>query len=362
MYLPKLDDLIDEQRDIYEAPPDVHLFVAGPPGSGKTSLAVWRAKQLVELGQSVILITKNRMLVALAQQLSEGVCDTATMNYHITRDYSQRIGGNTPEYSPFQYIWQQVIQTYTDRGISRNDVHMIIDEGQNLPLGFFQWAIQFGAHTLTVFADERQMTDSGGSTLHDIYNTGLPQPIRLTTNHRNSQEIARVAEYFHRSTFLPPAIVRRDPSYEKPMLESFSSWDGIAQRIAARYINRKEAIGVIVRLQDDVNHMAVLLRTILPSTERVDSYISGSNNDEKILTHAPGITVLTSKSVIGLEFETVFLQDLHRSLPCNMPEQFRLMYMLCARARNSLILINGPAPLNASQIATLPDITLLDRQ
>lgn len=75
----------------------------------------------------------------------------------------------------------------------------------------------------------------------------------------------------------------------------------------------------------------------------------------------PGITVLTSESVIGLEFESVFLQDLNRSLPCISEEQYRRMYMLCARARDSLMLIDGPGRLTAKQVADLPGPTILAR-
>ena len=67
MKLPKLDDLIDEQSVVYDHRPNEHLFVAGPPGSGKTSLAVLRARFLGDLGQTVALVTRNRMLASLAR-------------------------------------------------------------------------------------------------------------------------------------------------------------------------------------------------------------------------------------------------------------------------------------------------------
>ena len=38
----------EEQLDVYETPFDESLFVVGPPGSGKTVLAVHRAQMLVE--------------------------------------------------------------------------------------------------------------------------------------------------------------------------------------------------------------------------------------------------------------------------------------------------------------------------
>lgn len=362
MYLPRIDDLIDEQRIVYEAAPDKHLFVAGPPGSGKTSLAVWRARQLVDMGHEVVLITKSRMLVELARQLGESRFGVFTMHEFVSRDYSQRTGQSVPQFAPFEWDWPKLLLSCAECGLTLGRLHMIIDEGQNLPAGFFQWAVRYGAAVVTVFADENQTTDAGSASLRNIRDAGLPDPIRLTSNHRNTEEIARVAEYFHRTTVnMPPATVRRGRSGEKPLLENWRNWDDLAQRIATRYRNRKEAIGVIVWRKEDVDTLFAALQAILSPDNRVNFYTSKAGNEANIITHAPGITVLSGESAIGLEFDTVFLQDLDRSLPCINPQQFRRMYMLCARARNSLILVNGPTALNSAQIAALPDNSLLDR-
>ena len=106
-----------------------------------------------------------------------------------------------------------------------------------------------------------------------------------------------------------------------------------------------------------------LIRTAIAKPARVNCYTNeaapGAEFGIRLLE--PGVTVLTGESAIGLEFESVFLQDLTRSLPCKTEMQYRRMYMLCARARNSLILVNGPDPLSAEQIADLPPPKLLSR-
>jgi superfamily I DNA/RNA helicase len=58
MNLPSLDDLTPEQWSVYDQPPDASLIVVGPPGSGKTSLAVHRARFLVspELRRNVVTV------------------------------------------------------------------------------------------------------------------------------------------------------------------------------------------------------------------------------------------------------------------------------------------------------------------
>jgi superfamily I DNA/RNA helicase len=209
MKLPRLDDLIDEQSVVYDHRPDEHLFVVGPPGSGKTTLAVLRAKFLGDFGQTVALVTRNRMLASLAYQLGNNDLDARTMNSFVAGTFYNDHNRRVPQTAPFVYDWVGIGNTYNLlKGRKKLD-HLVIDEAQNLPTDFLKWAIQYSARTLTVFADEDQTTYPQRSSLRDICDAGMPNPIRLTANHRNTVEIAAVAEHFHRSQILPPSIVQR---------------------------------------------------------------------------------------------------------------------------------------------------------
>ena len=362
MKLPKLDDLVEEQLLVYEHDPNEHLFVAGPPGSGKTSLAVLRARYLYELGVQPVLVTRNKMLATLASQLYGVGLETQTMSKFVTTTYRDRITGPTPQTASYVYDWDAIIKSFTAANIKPELGHLVIDEGQNLPAGFFQWAVQFGAKTVTVFADEDQTTDVLRASLQNIVSAGMPQPIRLTANHRNTLEIAEVAEHFHRSSILPPGVVRRGRGGEVPKLLRCRSWAELAALVAARFQNRAQAIGVIVYRREEVTEVQRLLIAALPEGSRVDAYRGdASATVDSIRLLDKGITVLSSESAIGLEFDTVYLQDLDRSLPCGAVEDYRRMYMLCARARDSLILVDGPDALSAVQVAGLPDKDKLAR-
>lgn len=363
MRLPKLDDLVDEQMVVYEHDPDQQLFVAGPPGSGKTTLAVLRASFLRDLGKSVVLVTRNKMLAALARQLDNGELETRTMNKFVIDAYRNALGGWPPEIVPYQFDWARIIESFEANGVQPRVDHLIVDEGQNLPAGFFRWAVRFAARTLTVFADEDQTTDPQHSTLRDIFDSGMPAPIRLELNHRNSGEIARVAEHFHRSALLAPGIVKRGSrARQLPRLVQMASWEQLADAITIRFQNQASAIGVIVYRKEEVLNLRGILGQRLPVGTRVDAYVSnGEASPEDIRLLEAGVTILSSESVIGLEFDVVYLQDLHRSLPGRTESQARRLYMLCARARHDLILINGPIPLSPDQLSGLPDAALLAR-
>ena len=73
MRLPTYEEIArdEQQLEVYETPFEESLFAVGPPGSGKTVLAIHRAHMLASADLEVVLITYNRMLRRLIAQLTE---------------------------------------------------------------------------------------------------------------------------------------------------------------------------------------------------------------------------------------------------------------------------------------------------
>lgn len=305
------------------------------------------------------------MLAALAAQLGSGTVATRTMSRFFTKDFFTRFNFAAPQpFKPFHYDWPAVMAQYDAAKVEPTLDHLIIDEGQNLPAAFYAWAVRYGAKTVTVFADEDQTTDSQRASIQDIRNAPMPDPVRLRENHRNTEEIAWVAEHFHhRANTLPPGIIRRGRGGSVPRLEPISSWVDAVNMIANGYRNRGGSIGVIVHKVKDAQALQTQLQATLPLDTRVDVYthesLKGSEHQIKLMT--PGITVLTSQAVIGLEFDAVYLQDLFRSTQESPTDEQRRLYMLCARARDHLTIFNGLPPLTQHQLSRLPAPNLLNR-
>ncbi|WP_406283086.1 hypothetical protein [Streptomyces sp. NBC_00209] len=75
--------------------------------------------------------------------------------------------------------------------------HLVVDEGQDLSPGFYR-LVRIAAISVTVFADDCQRLTETNSTLNEITDalgrsTGR---VEIARNHRNSREIASLAEYF----------------------------------------------------------------------------------------------------------------------------------------------------------------------
>ena len=365
MRLPTWDELSndEEQLEVLEAPLDESLFVVGPPGSGKTSLAVWRGDALAELYGKIPVITYNRMLRRSLQLVADEYdidIRASTMQSCVWRDFRSRTGNKPPTIppDPFAYHWKVISERLA--GTEPDHGALVVDEGQDLPTGFFVFASRFVAMTMSVFADEEQAVSRSHSTLAQIQRAAdLPDPIILSENHRNTPEIAQLAEHFHRG-HLPTATVIRSGSGDVPTLVRSSSAEATARRIVNEFRNRSGSIGVIVD-QDATGESVHAMLSDRLSGDRVDRYSHNLRNEDSIDVRAPGITVLNKESVKGQEFDTVFILELDRFIPCTNDADFRAMYMMCARARDNLFLVYGPESLSADCEAALPGEDVLER-
>lgn len=368
MRLPSFTELTDEQKKVFLQDPLKSILVVGPPGTGKTSCALWKAQILAaQYDLNVTLVTRNRMLAALAVQISKdhgGIpVKSLTMHGCVSKDYTLKgFAYPIPQYEQYRYNWAEIMELYEACDVQPSVDHLIVDEGQNLPIEFFIWAKRFLAKEMSVFADEDQTTDVDGCRVGELFRAGYTTAIPLTLNHRNTEEIADLAATFHVKGKVPHAPARRGRSGDAPRLMQVATWQELAQRVAVRYQNVGAAVGVILYKQAHIMEFHGLLTALL-SNDRVDYYTSQvePRAEQAIKMRDRGITIISGESAIGLEFETVFLQDLNRSLPMRSDVDYRRMYMLCSRARDTLILVNGPAPLSAAQLAALPPPPLLER-
>jgi superfamily I DNA/RNA helicase len=361
MRLPTWEELIPEQLDVMEHPLDEPLFVAGPPGSGKTVLAVRRAEAASGESSAVALVTYNRMLRRLAALLIEGRQLSHTMHKFAYHDYRNRTGAPPGSMGgTYDYDWANMLAALKvhPRPVAKWD-HVIVDEGQDLPQGFFQYLSEYATRVLTVFADEDQALGDRRTILTQIRIAGkLPWPILLHENHRNAPEIAALAEHFH-SGMLPTATPRRAVIGQKPRLIR-RSIDDTVELIATWFENRGGTIGVVVRSNttgDDV-HRALSTRL---AGRRVDYYHWNRKNENEIALLDEGVTILNKESVKGQEFDTAFLLELEQFIPCTNDVMKRAMYMMCARARDYLFLVHRAGSLSAAAAADLPGRDILER-
>lgn len=363
MRLPAWSELLEEQKNVLDHPLNKDLFVVGPPGSGKTTLAIQRAQQLAAAQLQPKVITYNRMLRRLVCLLTDNRVAAATMQSFVGSHFYRLTRTFTPTYphDRYAYNWDAISEVFhaLERP-SKSVDHLVVDEGQDLCSEFFALATQYICATITIFADDDQsLTDSGASIEEISAAVGLSEPLLLKHNHRNTPQIASFAEHFH-SGRLPAARVCRQIQGEIPSLVSISSLKEAALRIVQWHVNRGGTIGVIVSLNATGQQLLQEIASLKPIL-LLRMYTEAEKNEDDINVMASGVTILNKASVKGQEFDSVFLCDLNHFLPCHSESQKRAMYMMCCRARDFLFLLNGPAQLGPEALASLPDSELLHR-
>jgi superfamily I DNA/RNA helicase len=282
------------------------------------------------------------------------------MHSFVWYDYVFRTDDKEPV-TGYPYDWSTILDRMAKE--PRSLKHLVIDEGQDLPEGFFVYAARHTAEPLCVFADEDQALEDRQTTLEQIKRaTNLPDPIILQKNHRNCPEVAAVAEHFHRGR-LPAATVMRPAIRDFPRLVPSPSVTATAQRIAnwAKGRGGGTSVGVIVSSNDTGTSLRSELQKLLPGY-RVDQYTNELKNENGIQLDKPGITIVNKESVKGQEFHSVFILELEQFIPCKTDAMYRAMYMMCARARDFLWLVYDPAVLSDEAKAELPGPDKLRRE
>ena len=184
---------IEEQLEVLEYPLNRSLFVVGPPGSGKTSLAVQRARMVTGTGGSTTVVTYNRMLRRLLDLTGIGAADVHTMHAFVGNDYRRRTKEDppTPSGERYSYLWERMTERLVADGVAPEPRHLVVGEGQDLPAGFFAYVSRHVAEILAVFADENQAVSEQRTMLNEIKSAaGLPDPLVLSRNHRNGIRLA----------------------------------------------------------------------------------------------------------------------------------------------------------------------------
>lgn len=365
MRLPTYQELSKEQLEIYSLPLRGSFLVSGPPGTGKTVMALYRAQKYGETEIEPQLLMFNNTLKDYTQQGTDDLSVSGFVNtFHswFCSTYPKVSGGKwAPQIEPFVYDWKTIMPVLAGAAFEDKPA-VLIDEAQDLPSEFFT-ALMFIAEHSTIFADENQRIKDTNSTLDAIRRNARIKPddeLLLTRNYRNTLEIARLARCFYAG--LPtgmPELPER--SGEKPVLKRTTSASDAADFIT-RYerTHSHQSIGVLVPDWKTQREMLTLLRQ-RETKNAVQFYSSRRKRESNLDFSAPGIQLLCYASAKGLEWDTLFLPEL-QAFPHDLEDARTQMslYVMLSRPRNHLYLLFSGSDVPAL-LQTLPD-DLIDQR
>lgn len=341
--LPALEELSGAQRRVLELPLDESHIITGPPGSGKSVMAIYRAAELHrKLGEPTLLIMYSRVLSRYAQSAVEALgIGSLVRNYHAWfRDWFRTAYGVSPPMaSQYHFDWLACLSRIIKSGLPAElRPHLIVDEGQDMPKEFYALLRELAA-TMTVFADENQQLTEDRSRIEEIQAaSGIRSLVNLGRNYRNTRAVADVAATFYTGAGSPPVDLAEDaPEGQPPILAHDPALHLTVERLLHfERENPGQQIGVFLPytrlLQSFYNRLQGKTRN------PVEIYMSTRMGPRTPVEFKnPGIKIISYTSAKGLEFDTVFLPELqaNRSDPTSV--NFRMqLYVMCSRAKNQL--------------------------
>jgi superfamily I DNA/RNA helicase len=342
--LPAFEDLSKEQDVIYNLELDGNYIVSGPPGTGKSVMALYRAQALtIDDRQPAVLMYNNVLQQYTAQAArSINVSGYITTFHKWLSSFWRTHYGSTPptlESSSYDHDWGEIAQIFLSRPPSDSKLNdLLVDEGQDLALGFFRMA-RFLAKNITVFADENQQIKDHNTTLTEIEKAiGAREHLVLDRNYRNSREIAELAKHYYCGT---PTGIPKAPSRKgaKPILQNFANLNELVEFVVAYVSGRTNlSIGIAcpsAKLQTKLMNRLELRDLGVP----IQMYSSKSADPRhKSLDFVrAGITLVHYQSLKGLEFDTLFVPGLEQSTQDHTSAATRMLfYVVMSRARDEL--------------------------
>lgn len=340
MTFPSLLDLEIEQRAVIDLPFHGSHVITGAPGAGKTVTAVYRAWALATAGRRVALFTHSNLLhqylAQLAPDLTEAVGVT-TYHRWIKDFWRRRFRTDPPraDEDGWRYDWTGMQRDCILQRVVSN-AHLVIDEGQNLPLDFYRLCRILGVG-VTVCADENQRIGDDQSTVAEICRALAlrTDPLVLGENRRNSREIARLASEFREEAgeggALPSRVGRTPTVLKVPSLEYLVK--GVSRYFTA---HPERSIGIICRSTPLLRDIQSEL-TLLGLAKHTQAYVHNDPYRNAVDFSTRPIRIVSTASMKGLEFDSVFVPDLdaYTEDPTGVEARLRFL-VLCTRAREDL--------------------------
>ena len=383
MKFPAFADLDSDQKKVFsESPRDGSIMVVGPPGSGKTVIAMHRALRLSNSGGKVVLTMFNKPLKEYTANFEDLPPTVKIINLDkwVKHWYRQGFNKTVPLDSSIQGTFKPIDWIQVKEDIRNADSatlqrlnwgHLIIDEGQDFKppmykaLTLFISRVKTDKPSLTVFADENQALNEQNCTIADLMetlNTSIDDSRlwRINKNYRNTLPIAKLSKHFQMLGLRAANLPDRDGL--KPKVFFHKDLNAQIEQIV-NYLQAQPNKEVLVVVQGSGNFMVgiykKLINKAIDTQYTVQAYSGRKDHqlpaNDLIFDKGGALTVLHFQSVKGLEFDTVFViyEKLWFDLD-NPGPTYKRLYVTSSRARENLFFLVQLKEIEDHPIRMLP--------
>lgn len=312
-----------EQEDILNNRNDHSFIVKGCAGSGKSLLALLKAKQIQDsnLGTVLFVVKTN----SLKQYMADAI-----KTYNIN-------ASNVETYNKCFY-WTKTGNKW-ERGLWKKGSYdfIIVDEAQDLTKEDILLLRDKADKAIFYYGDSaQQLYDFDKTkepvTMEDIaYFTRFPTE-QLVFNYRLPKKIAKVAEYVNSEN---DRLVTRcvEEGHECPFLQEYNSFEEELDAYVKIKRNRNfEDVGILYRKDEDVKRAYEYLKG---KGENVEARYGGGIVDD-LDFKSNNTKIMNYHNAKGLQFEAVFLPECY----CSDNGSRNALYVAITRTYQSLYIMH----------------------
>ena len=354
--LPGIQDLSKEQEAARALPSEGQHLIVGGPGTGKSVLALIRARRHHQNHDDYLFLVFNHLLNQASGQLFGIELLSRTWMQWFLETFEEITGQSAPRTEANQRKFQDIDWAGVEAEIRRmpeseqgRRPFLVIDEGQDMPGAFYHALVNLGFDRFFVVADQnQQITDANSSRkdLEDALVVNTDQVIELRQNYRNHYRVARLAgEFYTGDPASPPPEIPEAAPGAVPLLYYYAqdSLDAVARgilRLADR--DPRQLIGILAPNNRVRERYVQALESAEVSLDNPRPAVRTFHGEyrPRIPFDEGGVLVINAKSCKGLEFDTVVLADIDEHfIPRNDADVAkRLFYVMVARARERVFL------------------------
>ena len=374
--LPGIQDLSKDQDRVLELPKEGQHLVVGGPGTGKTIVALLRARRHQRDGDPYEFLVYNHLLKGAGAGLFGGELSGDTWMAWFSRRFREITREPPPRRPPpnpggFEPIdWDGVAEIARGCDPITDAPFLVIDEGQDMPPRFYHTLVHLGYERFFVAADQNQQLKEEHSSVRDIAAALAVEPddvIELKENYRNSTPIARLAAAFRTEDIASPSVdLPTRPGARAVLCDHASGrFAEVCQRIANLVdLDPSRLVGVIApnnKVRDRY------LRHLRPAALGVGTggfWIQTFYGDyrPKVRWDEGGVLVINAQACKGLEFDIAVLADIDDHHAPDLDALKKRFYVMVSRARDQVLLFRRRGEISAIDDILPTDDSVLKRE